>query len=313
MACSLADPHVEGCAPRGQGGGQPGRGGGVLRGRRQAAGEGCARTPWRGCPGTSAEARRPPLRDAASRLQRSLRGPGGTAGGAARQARARSAPGLLGLAPGRGGALRGLFKGKGWSEGCRAAGRQGEPGTHAYSLLSPRDLSSRSLRPPPVLRVPQAVSGRAHVIQVLFFPLPSRYVHHSHPGGRPGPETPSSRLDRLLVTEPGAPAIARWQKRRRFISDVLSSVHAKSLATKKWQRSCLWRTCVQCKEAECANYSYTLLSSRVDNEHFLCPGLKLFKTGGRERGVRGRKRIRTCSNPETTHQEAPMKVLIAHH
>lgn len=43
----------------------------------------------------------------------------------ARQARARSAPGLLGLAPGRGGALRSLFKGKGWSKGCYATGGRG--------------------------------------------------------------------------------------------------------------------------------------------------------------------------------------------
>lgn len=119
----------------------------------------------------------------------------------ARQARASSAPGLLGLAPGRGGAPRSLFKGKAWSEGCYAAGGRGvgvvrgEPGTHASSLLRSCHLSSRPLRAPSVFPGSQALPGRTQVLKAQL-PSPALQVH---PGltcrERPGPETPSSRLE----------------------------------------------------------------------------------------------------------------------
>lgn len=167
-----------------------------LRRERAAGGR-----PGEGAQVSPAQARRPPPTRRGERCAASppCVAPRGTAkASAARQARARPAPGLLGLALQRGDALRSLLKGKGWSTGCYVAGGLGEPGTQ---LTSSALLATSHLAPIPhpldlfqFFRFPEAGWGRAQVIKVLLLPLPSRYTHHLHPGVRPGPETPSSRL-----------------------------------------------------------------------------------------------------------------------
>lgn len=229
VACSLADLHVEGCAPRGQDGGHPGGVGGGLRGRTVAAaarlgcgGRGRLADAGRGCTGPPAKARRPPPAGRGRGAPGAQCPPCGLRGTAAsarlgRRGHARRRACWVSL-PGEEARSAAFLRAKG---GPRAAarrgrgggGRRGGPGTHAHALLRSCDL-----RPPSVFPVPRAPSGRAQVLKArLRFPCPPGTAM-AHTRERPGPETPSSGLETPL-DRAWRPVIAGWEKRKRSVSE----------------------------------------------------------------------------------------------
>ncbi|XP_037667058.1 translation initiation factor IF-2-like [Choloepus didactylus] len=166
-------------------------------------------------PGPPAEVRRPPpvehlVQGAQSRPCRVHRlspaplpaAPPARAG----QARARPAPGLLGLAPRRGGAVRRFVKAKGLLRGERA-GRTWDGNSPPADPFSSSHFAP--FKSPPVFPDPRGPPGTSLMIKALTLRRRSLGSHHSHPGSasRFGDSRLLARTTVSTLKSPGGAAI----------------------------------------------------------------------------------------------------------